>query len=49
MQVPLKEQVFNDNRDVADSMLEQALLEWKAPKGEVYLRVQVQVILNCLP
>jgi len=34
---PLKEQVFNDNRDVADSMLEQALLEWKAPKGEVYL------------
>ena len=34
---PLKEQVFNDNRDVADSMLEQALQEWKAPKGEVYL------------
>ncbi|MCE7533186.1 siroheme synthase CysG [Acinetobacter nosocomialis] len=34
---PLKEQVFNDNRDVADSMLEQALLERKAPKGEVYL------------
>ncbi len=34
---PLKEQVFNDNRDVADSMLEQTLLEWKAPKGEVYL------------
>lgn len=34
---PLKEQVFNDNLDVADSMLEQALQEWKAPKGEVYL------------
>nr|WP_153569351.1 siroheme synthase CysG [Acinetobacter nosocomialis] len=34
---PLKEQVFNDNLDIADSMLEQALLEWKAPKGEVYL------------
>ncbi|MFI7903047.1 siroheme synthase CysG [Acinetobacter baumannii] len=33
---PLKEQVFNDNLDVADSMLEQALQEWKAPKGEVY-------------
>ncbi|NUE91538.1 siroheme synthase CysG [Acinetobacter seifertii] len=34
---PLKEQVFNDNLDVAASMLEQALQEWKAPKGEVYL------------
>ncbi|HHP0348592.1 uroporphyrinogen-III C-methyltransferase [Acinetobacter baumannii] len=34
---PLKEQVFNDNLDVADSMLEEALQEWKAPKGEVYL------------
>lgn len=34
---PLKEQVFNDNLDVSDSMLEQALQEWKAPKGEVYL------------
>ncbi|MDV7367493.1 siroheme synthase CysG [Acinetobacter baumannii] len=34
---PLKEQIFNDNLDVADSMLEQALQEWKAPKGEVYL------------
>ena len=34
---PLKEQVFNDNLDVADSILEQALQEWKAPKGEVYL------------
>ncbi|MFK8984454.1 siroheme synthase CysG [Acinetobacter seifertii] len=34
---PLKEQVFNDNLDVANSMLEQALQAWKAPKGEVYL------------
>jgi len=34
---PLKEQIFNDNLDVANSMLEQALQEWKAPKGEVYL------------
>lgn len=34
---PLKEQVFNDNLDVADSMLEQGLQAWKAPKGEVYL------------
>lgn len=34
---PLKEQVFNDNLDVANSMLEQALEAWKAPKGEVYL------------
>ncbi|QNX49504.1 uroporphyrinogen-III C-methyltransferase [Acinetobacter seifertii] len=34
---PLKEQVFNDNLDVADSMLEEALQAWKAPKGEVYL------------
>ncbi|MEQ1107314.1 siroheme synthase CysG [Acinetobacter seifertii] len=34
---PLKEQVFNDNLDDANSMLEQALQEWKAPKGEVYL------------
>lgn len=34
---PLKEQVFNDNLDVADSMVEQALQAWKAPKGEVYL------------
>ena len=34
---PLKEQVFNDNLNIADSMLEQALQEWKAPKGEVYL------------
>lgn len=34
---PLKEQVFNDNLDVADSMLEQVLQAWKAPKGEVYL------------
>lgn len=34
---PLKEQVFNDNLDVADNMLAQALEAWKAPKGEVYL------------
>ena len=34
---PLKEQVFNDNLDVADQMLQQALAEWTAPKGEVYL------------
>ncbi|WP_111894764.1 siroheme synthase CysG [Acinetobacter sp. MB5] len=34
---PLKEQVFNDNLDVADHMLQQALAEWTAPKGEVYL------------
>lgn len=34
---PLKEQVFNDNLDAADSMLEQALQAWKVPKGEVYL------------
>ncbi|MEQ1067565.1 siroheme synthase CysG [Acinetobacter sp. XH1741] len=34
---PLKEQVFNDNLDVANSMLAQALEAWKAPKGEVYL------------
>nr|WP_244669329.1 siroheme synthase CysG [Acinetobacter nosocomialis] len=34
---PLKEQIFNDNLDAADSMLEQALQAWKVPKGEVYL------------
>lgn len=34
---PLKEQVFNDNLDVADQMLQKALDEWTAPKGEVYL------------
>jgi uroporphyrin-III C-methyltransferase/precorrin-2 dehydrogenase/sirohydrochlorin ferrochelatase len=34
---PLKEQVFNDNIAEANRLIEQALLEWKAPKGEVYL------------
>ena len=34
---PLKEHVFNDNIIEANRLIEQALLEWKAPKGEVYL------------
>ncbi|MEJ2898207.1 siroheme synthase CysG [Acinetobacter sp. NS-4] len=34
---PLKEQVFNDNIAEADRLIERALMEWKAPKGEVYL------------
>ncbi|MDY6481851.1 siroheme synthase CysG [Acinetobacter faecalis] len=34
---PLKEQVFNDNIAEADCLIEQALIEWKKPKGEVYL------------
>ena len=34
---PLKEHVFNDNIAKANRLIEQALLEWKAPKGEVYL------------
>ena len=34
---PLKEHVFNDNIAVADQLIEQALQEWKTPKGEVYL------------
>ncbi|TCH64363.1 siroheme synthase CysG [Acinetobacter sp. ANC 4862] len=34
---PLKEQVFNDNIAQADRLIEQALTEWKTPKGEVYL------------
>ena len=34
---PLKEQVFNDNIAEADRLIEQALVEWKTPKGEVYL------------
>lgn len=34
---PLKEQVFNDNLIEADHLIEQALIEWKKPKGEVYL------------
>nr|WP_257224231.1 siroheme synthase CysG [Acinetobacter sp. YH12144] len=33
----LKEQVFNDNLTEANRLIEQALLEWKQPKGEVYL------------
>ena len=34
---PLKEQVFNDNLVEADRLIEQALIDWKMPKGEVYL------------
>ena len=34
---PLKEQVFNDNIADAHKLIEQALKEWKTPKGEVYL------------
>lgn len=34
---PLKEHMFNDNIVEANRLIEQALLEWKAPKGEVYL------------
>ncbi|CAM4122118.1 siroheme synthase CysG [Acinetobacter pragensis] len=34
---PLKEQVFNDNMAEADRLIEQALIEWTQPKGEVYL------------
>lgn len=34
---PLKEHVFNDNITEANRLIEQALLEWKTPKGEVYL------------
>ena len=34
---PLKEQVFNDNIAEANHLIEQALIEWKKPKGEVYL------------
>ena len=34
---PLKEQVFHDNLTEADRLIEQALLEWRTPKGEVYL------------
>jgi uroporphyrin-III C-methyltransferase/precorrin-2 dehydrogenase/sirohydrochlorin ferrochelatase len=33
----LKEQVFNDNLEVANRLIQQALTEWTAPKGEVYL------------
>lgn len=34
---PLKEQVFNGNLTEADRLIQQALLEWQQPKGEVYL------------
>ncbi|RLL35530.1 uroporphyrinogen-III C-methyltransferase [Acinetobacter cumulans] len=34
---PLKEQVFNGNLAEADRLIEQALIEWTKPKGEVYL------------
>lgn len=34
---PLKEQVFHDQLDVAEQMMQQALSDWKMPKGEVYL------------
>ncbi|MCO8088605.1 siroheme synthase CysG [Acinetobacter indicus] len=34
---PLKEQVFNDNLQEANRLIEQALQEWTTPKGEVYL------------
>lgn len=34
---PLKEQVFNGNMAEADRLIEQALIEWTQPKGEVYL------------
>ena len=34
---PLKEQVFNGNEAEADQLIQQALQEWKTPKGEVYL------------
>ncbi len=34
---PLKEQVFNDNIAEANQLIEQALIEWQTPKGEVYL------------
>ena len=34
---PLKERVFNGNEAEADQLIQQALQEWKTPKGEVYL------------
>ena len=34
---PLKEQVFSDNMAEADRLIEQALMQWQKPKGEVYL------------
>lgn len=41
---PLKEQVFHDNLETANQMMAQALSEWTAPKGEVYLVGRGQVI-----
>ncbi|MCH4245447.1 siroheme synthase CysG [Acinetobacter gerneri] len=34
---PLKEHVFNDRLAEANQLIEQALIEWTKPKGEVYL------------
>ena len=34
---PLKEKVFNDQIEEANQLIQQALIEWKTPKGEVYL------------
>ena len=34
---PLKEQVFHGQQAVAEQMMQQALTDWKMPKGEVYL------------
>ena len=33
----LKEKVFNDQIEEANELIQQALIEWKTPKGEVYL------------
>lgn len=33
----LKEYVFNNNMKEADRLIEQALIDWSTPKGEVYL------------
>lgn len=33
----LKEQVFNGHIEAADALIDQALIEWNTPKGEVYL------------
>lgn len=34
---PLKEKVFNQRMAEADALIEQALIEWRKPQGEVYL------------
>lgn len=34
---PLKEHVFHDNLAEANGLIEQALVQWQKPKGEVYL------------